>query len=156
MSSPGVTSKIENQMTRRSNETLCDLRFLPVAELMTRGLETIFFHPPVQRAAAQTQSLCRLAHVTLKALQRLADQDTFNCFETQFRPAWAAFNRAVASRGDVGIWYETYCVRATDFECIYNNMPPFGLGKATTLVPARGHLDTAEGRMNQQHERAAQ
>ena len=65
--------------------------------------------------------------------------------------AWAAFNRAIASRGDVGIWHETYCVRARNFECIYNNMPPFGLGKATRLVPARGLLDTAAGRMNQQH-----
>jgi hypothetical protein len=72
----------------------------------------------------------------------------------EHRPAWAAFNRTIASRGDVGIWHETYCVRARNFECIYNNMPPFGLGKATRLVPARGLLDTAAGRMNQQHEAA--
>jgi hypothetical protein len=53
--------------------------------------------------------------------------------DREHRPAWAAFNRAIASRGDVGIWHETYCVRAREFECIYNNMPPFGLGKATML-----------------------
>ena len=28
------------------------------------------------------------------------------------RPAWAMFNRTVASNGDVGIWHETYRVRA--------------------------------------------
>jgi len=28
-------------------------------------------------------------------------------------------------------------------------LPHFGLGKATRLVPARGHLDTAGGRMKQ-------
>jgi hypothetical protein len=64
------------------------------------------------------------------------------------RPAWAAFNRAVASNGDVGIWHETYRVRQGDYECIYNNMPPFGLAKATTAVPARGALESARARMS--------
>jgi hypothetical protein len=63
------------------------------------------------------------------------------------RPAWAAFNRAVAGNGDVGIWHETYRVRPGDYECIYNNMPPFGLGRATRTVPARGRLESASGRM---------
>jgi len=63
------------------------------------------------------------------------------------RPAWAAFNRAVAGNGDVGIWHETYRVRPGDYECIYNNMPPFGLDRATRTVPARGRLDSASGRM---------
>ena len=63
------------------------------------------------------------------------------------RPAWAAFNRAVASNGDVGIWHETYRVRPGDYECIYNNMPPFGLARATRTVPARGRLESASGRM---------
>ena len=64
------------------------------------------------------------------------------------RPAWAAFNRAVASNGDVGIWHETYRVRPGDFECIYNNMPPFGLAKATNAVSAKGRLETARARMS--------
>lgn len=65
------------------------------------------------------------------------------------RPAWAAFNRAVASNGDVGIWHETYRVRPGDFECIYDNMPPFGLAKATQAVSAAGRLETARARMSE-------
>jgi hypothetical protein len=64
------------------------------------------------------------------------------------RPAWAAFNRAVATDGAVGIWHETYRVRPGDFECIYNNMPPFGLAKATTAASAKGRLETARARMS--------
>jgi hypothetical protein len=30
---------------------------------------------------------------------------------------------------------ETYLVRAGEYEAIYGNMPPFGLGKASRLVP---------------------
>ena len=64
------------------------------------------------------------------------------------RPAWAAFNRTVGSNGDVGIWHETYRVRPGDFECIYNNMPLFGLARATKCVPVRGRGETAAGRMS--------
>ncbi len=53
----------------------------------------------------------------------------------------------VASNGDVGIWHETYRVRPGDFECVYNNMPPFGLAAATRQVPATGHRESAAGRM---------
>ena len=62
-------------------------------------------------------------------------------------PAWAEFNRRVGSNGDVGIWHETYRVRPGDFESVYNNMPAFGLAKATRLVPATGRRETAPGRM---------
>ena len=37
--------------------------------------------------------------------------------------------------GRTGIWHETYLVRAGEYEAIYGNMPPFGLGKAGRLVP---------------------
>ncbi|MBW2416444.1 MAG: DUF4188 domain-containing protein [Deltaproteobacteria bacterium] len=63
-------------------------------------------------------------------------------------PAWAAFSRAIASNGDVGIWHETYRSRPGDFECVYNNMPLFGLASATRAVPATGNRDTATGRIS--------
>lgn len=63
------------------------------------------------------------------------------------QPAWIAFNRAVGSSGDVGIWHETYRVRPGDYECVYNNMPLFGLAKATHAVPATGMRQFARGRL---------
>jgi hypothetical protein len=63
-------------------------------------------------------------------------------------PAWVAFNKKVGdSRGDVGIWHETYHVRAGEYETVYSGMPPFGLGKAGKLVPASGRRESARGRM---------
>jgi len=64
------------------------------------------------------------------------------------RPAWAMFNRTVASNGDVGIWHETYRVRPGDFECVYNNMPAFGLAAAARSVAASGPRESARGRMD--------
>jgi hypothetical protein len=62
-------------------------------------------------------------------------------------PAWRRFNETVGTDGSVGIWHETYAVEAGHHETIYNNMPIFGLAKATQHVPARGRLETARRRM---------
>ena len=122
-------------------------RWLPVARAMTRmlkeleslpnsgflGVEQWFGNPTVMvqywRSFEQLE-----AYATAKDLSHL--------------PAWAAFNRAVGSNGDVGIWHETYRVRPGDYECVYNNMPAFGLAKATKLVPATGRREFAPGRMS--------
>lgn len=63
-------------------------------------------------------------------------------------PAWVAFNRKVGyGSGDVGIWHETYRVGPGQHECIYGNMPAFGLGKVGRLVPASGRLESARQRL---------
>jgi hypothetical protein len=61
-------------------------------------------------------------------------------------PAWVAFNKRIGSNGDVGIWHETYLIPAGGYECVYNNMPPIGLGGATSLIPAAGRKATAASR----------
>ena len=62
-------------------------------------------------------------------------------------PAWQAFNRAVASNGDVGIWHETYVIAPGAYENIYNNMPPFGLGAVGRIVDAVGGRQAARQRV---------
>ena len=49
---------------------------------------------------------------------------------------WRKYWRRVGRSGRTGIWHETYLVRAGEYEAVYGNMPPFGLGKAGRLVPA--------------------
>jgi hypothetical protein len=48
---------------------------------------------------------------------------------------WRAYWRRVGTSSRTGIWHETFLVRAGEYEAIYGNMPPFGLGKAGELVP---------------------
>jgi hypothetical protein len=68
--------------------------------------------------------------------------------DSQHWPAWVAFNQRFGkSRGDVGIWHETYLVSAGRYEAIYSGMPPVGLGAASSLIPAAGHLESARGRI---------
>ena len=49
---------------------------------------------------------------------------------------WRTYWRRVQGSNRTGIWHETFLVRAGEYEAIYANMPPFGLGKAGELVPA--------------------
>jgi fumigallin biosynthesis monooxygenase-like protein len=65
-------------------------------------------------------------------------------------PAWREFNRRVGASGDVGIWHETYAVRPGTYECIYSNMPPFGLGKVGPLVAINSLRDAARQRIERQ------
>jgi len=65
----------------------------------------------------------------------------------QHLPAWTAFNRNVGSNGDVGIWHETFLVREGGYECVYNNMPRFGLARVGEHLPATGKRASASGRI---------
>ena len=71
--------------------------------------------------------------------------------ESNHLPAWAEFNKKIASNGDVGIWHETYLVKQGSFESVYNNMPKFGLGKAMGSVLAKGNYKSARNRLNQKN-----
>ncbi len=64
-------------------------------------------------------------------------------------PAWTAFNKRMKNaRGDVGIWHETYLVKAGNYEAIYSGMPEYGLGKVATVAPATGNRQEARQRLS--------
>lgn len=68
----------------------------------------------------------------------------------QHQPAWAAFNKASAAGGDVGIWHETYVAAAADIESLYGNMPEHGLAAAIGSEPRGQHRrNSAQDEMGQ-------
>ena len=121
-------------------------RWLPVAIAMGRMLRELGTDPGagflgVEPWFGRTTVMVQYWR-SFEALERYATDPA-----RVHRPAWTAFNRAIGSNRDVGIWHETYRVRPGDYECVYNNMPLFGLAKATRAVPATGRRETAPGRM---------
>jgi hypothetical protein len=69
--------------------------------------------------------------------------------DKEHRPAWAAFNRRMrAGKDKVGFWHETYAVPAGGHESVYINMPAFGLGKATGVVPVGRRGESAAERLD--------
>ncbi len=51
------------------------------------------------------------------------------------------------SRGDVGIWHETYRIHAGEYEALYSGMPPYGLGKAGVRATVTAEIDSARQRL---------
>jgi hypothetical protein len=119
-------------------------KWLPVFLAMPRMLKELQRHPE-----------CGCLGATSAGLTIIQYWRSFEALETYARshnhahwPAWAAFNkRMTRSRGDVGIWHETYLVRAGEYEALYSGMPPHGLGRVGRLAPARERLESARGRI---------
>lgn len=63
--------------------------------------------------------------------------------------AWQDFMRQVGKDGSVGIYHETYQVQPGQYECIYGNMPQFGLAAATQHVRVARKSDRASERIRQ-------
>jgi hypothetical protein len=61
--------------------------------------------------------------------------------------AWREFNRRVGRSGTVGIYHETFKVAAGAYECVYGNMPRFGLAAAGEHVPIGAGSDSARERI---------
>lgn len=62
------------------------------------------------------------------------------------QPALSRYMREMQHEPAVGIWHETYLVEPGRYECIYGNMPPFGLAAASNIVKAEGRLAAAKDR----------
>jgi hypothetical protein len=61
----------------------------------------------------------------------------------------------VSIRAPVRSAAKVWCIYALGrYECIYHHMPPFGLGRALPLVPAKGRLSRAKDRLRAEPEAA--
>ncbi len=121
---------------------------MPVAFAMTPMLTTLFTHPEKGFLHAEffwnfSGPVSIQCWRSFEELEQFARQPS----EPHLEP-WKKFNQAVGSNGIVGIWHETYAVEPGQFECVYGNMPKFGLGAALEHVEAVGRRKTARLRMN--------
>ncbi len=69
-------------------------------------------------------------------------------------PAWREFNRRARGTTAVGIYHETYRVRAGEYEAVYVDMPAIGLASSGGLRPV-GSASTAASRLGLRAEERA-
>ena len=103
-------------------------KWLPVALAMPKMLKELYSNPDMGFISQESW----FGRTTLmvqywKSFEHL-EAYAKNC-EAIHLPAWAAFNKKISNNGDVGIWHETYIIKKGHSECVYNNMPAFGLAK---------------------------
>jgi hypothetical protein len=119
----------------------------PVATAMPRMIIELYKKPELGMLHAQTLFAFPNIMVTqywrsFEALEAYAKAP-----DKAHLPAWQAFNKAIGSKGDVGIWHETYVIAPGQYENVYNNMPAWGLGVAGKLHEAKGPRASAAKRL---------
>jgi hypothetical protein len=147
-----MTARVEGDFVvfligMRINKPWKAWKWLPVARQMPRMLAELAAQP--ERGLLHARTHFGLPNILVvqywRSFKHLHDYATgANALHL---PAWRAFNRAVGSNGDVGIWHESYLVKDGAYESVYNNMPPYGLGVAGSLQPAQGRMSSATGRL---------
>ena len=109
-------------------------KWLPILRAMPQMLRWLAQHPEaglLKWHSAWMQGPAVVQYwASFEQLERFA-----RAAEQPHLPVWTWFNRAVRASGDVGIWHETYHVRAGEYECIYVNMPRVGLAAACVHAP---------------------
>jgi hypothetical protein len=130
----------------RINKPLKIRKWWPVAAAMPKMLRTLSEHPELGCLGYQQW----IGRTTL-LLQYWKDFESLDRFardkDLPHLEPWRRFNKAIRASGDVGIWHETYRVRAGEYESIYANMPTFGLAAASHLVPAARKANSAAARI---------
>ena len=119
-------------------------KWLPVFRAMPRMLRELASQPDSGFLGAESHGFMLVQYWrSFEQLERYSRRP-----DAQHWPAWVAFNKRMGrSRGDVGIWHETYRISAGQYEAIYSGMPAQGLGKVGRLVPARERFESARGRL---------
>jgi len=122
-------------------------RWLPVAAAMGPMLKSLYSHP--EKGFLHAEFFWNFSGPLLVQYWRsFAELEQFARQPSEpHLSAWKRYNQAVGADGTVGIWHETYIVEPERFECVYGNMPAFGLGAALEHVEALGQRETARLRL---------
>ncbi len=102
-------------------------KWWPVAQALPRIVAELNAHPECGCLASDMRG-----PVTVQYWRSFEHLDAYaKAKDHAHWPAWTAFNQNVrAASGDVGIWHETFVVRAGEYETLYSSMPRTGLARA--------------------------
>jgi hypothetical protein len=131
----------------RVNKFFALRKWLMAARAMGPMLRTLYEHPEKGFLGAHVFLTWR-GVATVQYWRSFEDLEKFARDKADpHLEAWRRFNKLIGTDGSVGIWHESYLVEPGNYECVYNNMPLFGLAGATKHVPAIGRLETARRRL---------
>lgn len=122
-------------------------RWLPVFREMPKMLEELDDDPECGLLACDVKLGIR-NHEVVQYWRSFEDLREYALdLDARHAPAMKWTNEQMRKTDDVGIWHETYLVRAGEYETVYHNAPPIGMGKAGSVYPATDRRRTAAGRL---------
>jgi len=147
-----MTSKMDGEFVvfligMRINKPWMIHKWLPVFFSMPRMLKELYSNP--EMGFISQESWFGRTSIMVQYWQSFEHLENYaKSKDSNHLPAWSKFNKHLNTSGEVGIWHETYLSKPGDYECIYNNMPKFGLAKAGSHIPAAGNFNSARQRIN--------
>lgn len=121
-------------------------RWLPVAASMPRMLNELYLNP--ESGLISHESWFGRTSIMIQYWRSFEHLEKYaRARDAKHYPAWLAFNKKMAGHGDVGIWHETYLSKKGCYECLYHNMPEFGLARLGRHIPAVGKYRSAIDRL---------
>lgn len=138
----------------RVNKLFALRKWLTVSRAMNPMLRALYEHPEKGFLGGHVAVSWRGA-MLIQYWRSFEDLEKFaRSKDDPHLEAWRRFNKLIGNDGSVGIWHETYLIEAGNYECVYGNMPVFGLAAATKHVPALGRRETARRRLGGDNELA--
>ena len=152
MFSDRLTARIEGDFVvfligMRINRLHRPDKWMPVANAMGQMMPELFRQPGLGLLGSRT----RWAGRHLDLIQYWRSFEHLHAYararDAAHLPAWRAYNRALKGNDAVGVWHETFLVRAGEYEAVYRKMPPYGLAAAAESHAATGEHASATGRL---------
>lgn len=132
----------------RVNKLRAVNKWWPVFKAMPLMLRELYSNPEL--GLMSMESYYGLRSVLMVQYWRSPEQLLSYAKGETHLPAWRDFNKKAKNNDAVGIYHETYIVQNGSYECIYGNMPVFGLAKALEHQPVSAAKNTARKRLMKQ------
>lgn len=138
----------------RINNRLAVQQWLPVFNAMPGMIRELYTHKD-ELGFLSLESYFGLRTTVMIQYWRSTEDLLAYAKNDKHLTAWKNFNKKVGNNEAVGIYHETYGLKAGNYESIYGNMPLHGLGKALTHIPINAERVSARKRLQKEKAKAA-
>lgn len=131
----------------RINNRLAVHKWLPVFSAMPGMIKELHTHQD-ELGFLSMESYFGLRTTVMIQYWRSTDELLAYAKNEKHLAAWKNFNQKVGNNKAVGIYHETYELKAGNYESVYGNMPRYGLGKALEHIPITAKRGSAKKRLH--------
>src|SRR5690625_116551 len=120
----------------RTNRRFAIHKWLPVFFAMTKMVKELYTYRE-ELGFLSTEMYFGLHTTVMIQYWRSVDDLIAYAKEEKHLNAWKNFNQKVKNNKAVGVYHETYEVKAGHYESVFRNMPKYGVGKAKKHIADR-------------------
>ncbi|MDY0405182.1 DUF4188 domain-containing protein [Virgibacillus sp. 179-BFC.A HS] len=151
MNHGGYTANLDQHVTvfiigMRINKWWAVHKWLPVFMAMPKMIRELYTQK--EYGFLSMQSYFGLRTTLMVQYWRSNEELIAYARDTTHLKAWKDFNRKTRHNDAVGIYHETYNVGPGSYECVYRNMPIFGLANAVGNQKITPDMNTAKKRLH--------